>query len=156
MGASGWDYIAPWRGSIEETMSSLQTEVFAKYFSTRPEELRPADIAELWSGNEFDEDTWAGFMATQGTHSILDIRHLVPAETRIDELTGNTMRPVSTAETIAAFGHDMPTRAEYERLADTTYSPIFDEDDGRWAGRCLILYKDGVPESVAFWGVSGD
>ncbi|GAA1993886.1 hypothetical protein [Catenulispora subtropica] len=152
MGASGWSYVTPWRGSIEETMAALQSEVFAEYFSTWPQDRRPADIAELWSGDERDEDTWAGFMGAQGTHTILDVRGLVPPDTRVDYLF-NTMRPVPVAEIIETFGHDKPTRAEYEQLGDA--SPLLD-DDGSWTGRCLVLYQNGLPEAVAFWGSSGD
>jgi hypothetical protein len=156
MGASDWQYIEPWRGGIEETMAALQAKVFEEYFSHEPEDARPADIAELWSGDPEDEGTWAGFMGTTGTHSILDIQVLVPAETRIEDLPPvSTMRPVSAAETIEAFGFDKPTRADFERLSDTGRSSL-PEDDGRWTGRCLVLFKDGAPESVAFWGWSGD
>lgn len=137
-------------------MAVVQKRVFTAYFSGWPEESRPGDIAELWSGDEDDEGTWAGFMATQGTHSIVDIQVLVAAETRIDELPpASTMRPVPAAEIVEVLGHDKPTRAEFERLSDTTHSPLL-EDDGRWTGRCLVLYEDGVPGSVAFWGCSGD
>ncbi|ACU70529.1 hypothetical protein Caci_1608 [Catenulispora acidiphila DSM 44928] len=62
---------------------------------------------------------------------------------------------VSEAEIVAAFGHDKPTRAEFERLSDATYSPLL-EDDGRGRGRCLVLFQGGVPEAVVFWGHSGD
>jgi hypothetical protein len=137
-------------------MAALQKKAFASYFSGWPEAGRPADIAELWSGDEDDEETWAGFMCAQGTHTVVDIQVLVPAETRIDDLpAASTMRPVPVSEVVEAFGHVQPTRAEFERLADTTRSPLLD-DDGRWTGRCLVLYQDGVPESVAFWGSSGD
>ncbi|GAA2010420.1 hypothetical protein GCM10009839_00390 [Catenulispora yoronensis] len=60
--------MAPWHGSVEETFAALQNQVFAEFFSSWPEADRPADIAELWSGDEKDEDSWAGFM---GEHSPL-------------------------------------------------------------------------------------
>jgi hypothetical protein len=154
VGASDWRYIEPWHGGVEETMAVLQKRVFAEYFSTWPEHGRPADIAELWSGDEYDEDTWAGFMNAEGTHTILDIRAFVPDET--GELpAGTVMRPVPVPEIIEAFGHDKPTRAEFEELSDAAYSPLLEEIGG-WMGRCVVLFRGGVPESVAFWGCSGD
>ncbi|HUZ39569.1 MAG TPA: hypothetical protein VMV17_24865 [Streptosporangiaceae bacterium] len=56
-------------------------------------------------------------------------------------------------EDVAVFGHDQPSRAEYDAPAED--SPLRD-DDGRWTGRCLVRFQAGRPESVAFWGCSGD
>jgi hypothetical protein len=154
MGASGWNYVEPWAGGVEETFEALRAREFAGLFGELPEDLRPADIAELWSGDEFDEDTWLGFMCAQGTHTIVDIRSFVGADVDLDALPeGSTMRQVPAAEVLEVFGHGRPGRDEFERL--TRHSPLFG-DDGRGTGRCAVLYEGRDPVAVAFWGRSGD
>jgi hypothetical protein len=154
VGASSWSYVEPWAGSAEGTFAALQAKEFVRIFSTWPEEHRPADIAELWSGDELDEQTWAGFMCAQGTHTILDIQEFIPTEVDFDSLPeGATMRLVPIVEVVEAFGHGRPSRAEFERLSRR--SSLF-EDDGRGTGRCVVLHEGGIPTAVAFWGHSGD
>lgn len=154
MGASSWNYIEAWADSVEGTFTALRAREFARVFSGFPAEDRPADLAELWSGDDLDETTWAGFMRTQGTHTIVDIQDLVPSESGLDAPPArSTMRHVPVAEVVTVFGHRRPGRAEFERLPED--SPLF-QDDGRATGRCLTLYDAGAPTAVAFWGCSGD
>jgi len=47
-----------------------------------------------------------------------------------------------------AFGSDRPTRADFDGV-DVEYAP-------RWSGHCTVLYMDGIPDEIAFWGLSGD
>lgn len=154
MGASSWSCVEPWSGSVEATFAAAQAREFVRVFGGLPAQDRPADLAELWSGDEFDETTWAGFMCAQGTHSILDIYEFVPAAVDFDSLPeGLTMRQAPAVEVAEAFGHGRPSRAEFERLP--LRSPLFG-DDGRGTGRCVVLYEAGAPSAVAFWGHSGD
>lgn len=154
MGASAWSYVAPWQGNVEETFSALQEKVLAEYFSSYPEEDRPAALAELWSGDEDDEQTLAGFMATQGTHTILDIRLFVTDQAAAEDAwTNSIMECVPATEVAEVFGHSKPSVAEFNGLAES--SALF-KDYKRGSGRCLVLYRQGFPEAVAFWGCSGD
>jgi hypothetical protein len=56
---------------------------------------------------------------------------------------------VSAAEARRLVGVDRVTR---------THIGVIDVgDDGRWAGRCVVLHDEhGQPEEIYFWGLSGD
>lgn len=99
----------------------------------------------------------AGFGA-----SILDIRRLADAEFdppkvwSPDDSHYRNMRPRRADAIIRLFGHDKPTRIEFERPHADRSNPPDSEDDGRWNGRCVVLFQDGEAHEIAFWGSSGD
>jgi hypothetical protein len=75
MGASGWDYLVPYRPEVAEALLDLQTQVFddSDYYEywTECGAARPETIEDLWAAKETD-DFWA-----VGSHSILDIDKIV-------------------------------------------------------------------------------
>lgn len=143
MGASGWDYVTNYKDDLPSSLDALQTEVFASepYFR---EELakwglpQPLSLDELWSEQYYE------FLGTNGTHSVLDVDI-------------NDLRPLTARELVETFGTEQPTRADWARVAGeyaTGVQHLMDSDRG--TGRSAILYLDGKPEAVAFWGFSGD
>ena len=141
MGASGWGYLEGFRGDIASTLAALQSRVFegSEYHE------QCDTLEELWADEEF--------MSATGTHSILDIYRLVAPDTpRIPFRYYNNMRPLTEAELMAAFQCPRPTLRTFREAEDAGDLP----DDGRWNGCCVVIYKDGQPDQVAFWGSSGD
>ncbi|MFF4900894.1 hypothetical protein [Streptomyces sp. NPDC001068] len=125
-------------------------------------------------GDEYEsrEELYADeeFMGEEGTHSILDMRRVVettkpPREREADYFT---VRPLSTARLVHHFGTERPTAQQYEDVMaraneamrhrrpvdeDTT---LLGEHEVRWTGVYVILYTDGRPTHVGFFGSSGD
>jgi hypothetical protein len=92
-------------------------------------------------------------MGTSGTHSIIDVLTVVPADFSGEEFA--TIKPLSDAECAELFGVTQPTRADYTPQAgsDRLHEYV---TGGRWAGRAVVLWADGTPAEIAFWGYSGD
>lgn len=160
MGASGWDYVAPYRGSVEATLEALHDKVFHE---------RYGDGAEYGSREELyaDED----FMGEVGTHSILDVRRVVETTEHPRRDRGAdyfTVRPLTTARLVHHFGTDRPTVPEFESAMARSYEAprsrnpveedrtLLGEDRMRWTGVYVLLHTDGRPTHVAFFGSSGD
>ena len=62
----------------------------------------------------------------------------------------STVRRLSDSAAQEAFGTTTPTRAQFDADADTI--PYLH----RWSGLYQLLYAEGRPAEVAFWGFSGD
>jgi hypothetical protein len=92
-------------------------------------------------------------MGTSGTHSIIDVTSVVPVDFAGEEF--GTIRPLSDAEYVELFGIAQPGHADYAPLVN---SERLDEyvTGGRWTGRAAVLWADGLPAEIAFWGYSGD
>jgi hypothetical protein len=144
VGASSWRYVQPWTGSVEGTFATVQAREFTRVFSTWPEEQRPADIAELWSGDEFDEQTWAGFMCAQGTHIILDVYEFVPATVDFGcvELPGSVAGFDAQADARDAAFCCVGKQSAQQNAPDAATAPRVVERDGQFG-------DVGVDEAVA-------
>lgn len=147
MGASTWRYVAAWTGSLESSLRALQQQDFDEPDSFFRAELAesglpaPATLEDLWYSGHYDE-----FMEGLGTHSILDTPHM-----------GKEIVQLTSAETLSAFGVDKPTREDWERASRRPGGLFLDDYlDHRGTGRCVVLYRDGLPHEVLFWGLSGD
>lgn len=152
MGASGWDYRVPYAGSVEATFVLLQEQVLAggeflwPWDGLEPDEDddevagRPSSLEELRAAKEIEE-FWEA-----GTHSILDMDRVGD-----DEQVG-VVRPLTSGELEGVFGTREPSAVEFEQV-ETPEQLLLGE---RWTGRSLVLYKDGKPDEVYFWGYSGD
>lgn len=160
MGASRWEYVTPYRGSVEATLEALHDEVFQELYG---------DGERYASREELDAD--GEFMGEEGTHSILDVSLLVQttARPRESELTDYfTVRPLPDTRLVRHFGTERPTVKQYEDVLaqaheitrtrsflepDTT---VLGENPMRWTGTYVVLYTDGEPSHVGFFGSSGD
>jgi hypothetical protein len=141
MGGSDWSYVVAYGPDLNEVLQALRERVFRdEDYYWYDDDERPASIEELWH-IEF---------ASDGTHSILDVGRVVDADG--EDVLG-AIRPLSTAERQRWFGTDTPTRADFDRASEDVE---FTADPPRWSGRCVVLYRDGNPGEIAFWGCSGD
>jgi hypothetical protein len=164
VGASGWDYRVPYADSVEATLIAVREQVLisGEYiwpWDDDPEDLdedegapRPSSLAELAAAKEI-EDFW-----DEGTHTILDIDRIVAADDNDDNQVGAIV-PLSPAELHQVFGTEQPSASDFDRryksglVGQLDLSNLLGE---RWSGRSLVIYKDGSPAEVFFWGFSGD
>ncbi|BAJ32092.1 MULTISPECIES: hypothetical protein [Kitasatospora] len=141
MGASGWDYLTPYRGTPQGTLDALHREVFAGSEWNGAGEYE--SLEELWEDGEF--------MGTEGTHSILDVpRSALAAEPARDGF----VQPLPAARLSHHFGTERPTVPQYLRAMEG--DALRREADLRWSGRYVLLYTDGEPTHWGVFGFSGD
>jgi hypothetical protein len=98
------------------------------------------------------EQYWE-FMGTSGTHSIIDVASVIPADFAGEEF--GTIRLLSDGEYVELFGVAQPGRADYAPLVNSERLHEY-VTGGRWTGRAAVLWADGAPAEIAFWGYSGD
>jgi hypothetical protein len=161
MGASGWDYRAPYAGSIEATLIAVQEQVLMSgdyiwpWDDIDPDDYldevevvpRPSSLAELAAAKEIAE-FW-----DEGTHTILDIDRVYAAG---DDPDG-AIFPLTPAELNRVFGTQQPSAADFDRVYQPgPGGPLGGLTGERWSGRSMMIYKDGTPADVCFWGFSGD
>ncbi|MEU7866357.1 hypothetical protein [Dactylosporangium sp. NPDC049140] len=145
MGASGWDYLVPFAGSVATTLERLRADVFAAgdYYTPRGEDHpKPATEEELWS------DEW---VQESMTHSILDVFEVGSGDPTGFEALGKTFE-VTEAECERIFGTPRATPADLARGFDAL-EPLLTM---RGVGRHVVGYADGRPDQVLFFGYSGD
>jgi hypothetical protein len=158
MGASTWEYITPYAGSVGASLEALHTQIFQqKYGDTGTYR----SLAELHSDHDF--------MGEEGTHSILDIQrviHVTDAPDPDKDEDYNTMRPLAPDRTAHWFGTGRPTVGHFQaqlaaaRHANSGY-PLFektllDECRMRRTGIYVILHTEDQPTHVGIFGYSGD
>ena len=68
------------------------------------------------------------------------------------ENTGGRMRVLTDAEVRTWAPSGQPTYAEWEDALRSR--ELFDLD--RACGNCTVLYKDGSPTEIGYWGVTAD
>lgn len=159
MGASGWDYRVPYVGTIEETFVAAQEQVLASgdyiwpWGEVDPDDEddevapRPSSLTALKAAKEIEE-FW-----DEGTHTILDVDRITAAGA--DEF--GAIRPLTAAELTQLFGTEQPSGADFDRVYQPDLAaPRAELMPTKWTGRSLVIYRDGAPDEVYFWGVSGD
>jgi hypothetical protein len=121
----------------------LQETVLAdgSYYHGLRDRLTFASMAELNEARN-TEEFW-----DEGTHSILDMMTFSDPAGRDDIAV---LRLLRDDEVRVSFGHDQPTGADFERFIAGDWMV------NRWEGRATVLYRAGNPDSLAFWGISGD
>ncbi|MBC9711960.1 hypothetical protein H9Y04_05175 [Streptomyces sp. TRM66268-LWL] len=160
MGASGWEYVTPYEGSVEASLAALHARVFAEDYGA---DDTYETLDDLWDDEEF--------MGEEGTHSILDIQRVVytsaPPESS-NFVDYGTLRPIKPDRVRHHFGTERPTPAQFESLlAEARASSrqprsgdsLLAEPHMRWTGLYVLLYEaDGAPEPshVGIFGYSGD
>lgn len=158
MGATGWDYVTSYRGSIEATLEALHEQVFQELYG---DDEQYGDRAALYADESIEDS---------GTHSILDVRRIVdtPAGPGRGDWDYCTLRPLRPERLVHHFGTAEPTPRQFEDAmarADTPPFPrsrraedmtLIDEKELRWTGHYVLLHSDGEPTHVGFFGISGD
>jgi hypothetical protein len=150
LGASGWEYVVAYQADMAEALDSVRRRVFAEGSFLNPSEIglpAPESIDDLVT-----EPYWE-FMGTSGTHSILDVLNVTSADDETQP--GATIRPLTAPECQELFGTPRPSRADFGRASDSgqLYEYVH---GGRGTGRAAVLWAEGTPAEIAFWGYSGD
>jgi hypothetical protein len=104
-----------------------------------------SSIADLW-----DDPGWREFIEVSGTGSVLDFPRLGPDPEDPDPL--GTMQLLTDDEVKAWWASGRPTYAEW---IDALVSGQL-EYPGRACGRCTVLYRNGEPVEIGYWGVTAD
>jgi hypothetical protein len=149
VGASGWLYVVPYQEDLSAALDALRRQVFAEG------EFRHPDDEGLPVPGSVDDlllDIYAEFMGGTGTHSVIDVLHLVPAGVRDQDYC--TVRPLTADEARQLFGSPAPDRLDFDAVPAMTLLDTVTA--GRWTGRSVVLWADGKPDEIAFWGISGD
>ncbi|MER7572504.1 hypothetical protein [Streptomyces sp. NPDC126514] len=158
MGASGWEYVTPFAGTVEASLMALHARVFEELYG---DDDTYGDLDELWEDEEF--------MGEEGTHSVLDIPRVVhttapPSDRRLADY--GTLRPLAPDRLTHHFGTGRPTPARFELVlaeADAAIGvppgrtgTLRDECRMRWTGVYVLLYTGDEPTHVGIFGFSGD
>jgi hypothetical protein len=160
VGASGWDYRAPYAGSVEATLIAVQEQILVSgdylwpWEDIDPEYLdedevvpRPSSLAALNAAKEIEE-FWEA-----GTHTILDTSRITTAD---DDRFG-AISPLSSTELNQVFGTPQPSASDFARVYQPgPAGPLGNLAGEGWSGRSMVIYKNGTPDEVYFWGYSGD
>jgi hypothetical protein len=175
MGASDWNYFAPYQKNISKALQELREAVFQRgqYYQRPPywqnmtfEEFLPPDpdlteedkadyLAEFQKLQTLPEptsiETLIQWNAEDGTHSIIDIDEIAPTP------SFGTAAPLSNEALERFFGTDKPTREMIESQA-SDLGVFLQQEMGRsrWEGTYIVVYKDSEPDEIYFTGYSGD
>jgi hypothetical protein len=99
------------------------------------------------------QEQYREYLGTSGTGSIIEFRTVVPAS--FDGEAFYKIRVLSDAECVELFGVTQPARADFEPLAVNESERLHDYvAGGRGHGRCVVLWADGAPAEIVFWGCS--
>jgi hypothetical protein len=157
VGASSWEYVVPYQENLGSALAALRLQVFEQ-----GDYLKPSFYGAIGGGlgvpdpsslDDLHQEPYWEFMGTSGTHSIIDVFAAVPVESGPGEF--GTIRPLSQVEYVELFGVAQPGRSDYTPLAGS--ERLHDSiTGGRWTGRAAVLWSDGAPTEIVFWGYSGD
>lgn len=147
MGAHPYWYTVKYNPDLNAALHGLRAREFAagRYNPVMPFINFPITATSPAPGAQHDNFAEAIAAANaDGTRSIVDISRIG------DSPDFFTASPLSDHELIELFGTTQPTQEMIEA------SPVFGEDVDR--GQCvyILLYKDGVPDEIYFFGYSFD
>ncbi|MFK4145232.1 hypothetical protein [Streptomyces sp. NPDC004065] len=158
VGASCWEYVTEFEGTVEQSLRSLHERVFQELYGG---DRTYRSVGELWRDEEF--------MGEEGTHSILDIDRVVhtteaPSPHRVEDY--GTLRPLAPERVVRHFGTDRPTPDAFtgslaRARAGRGPGPdgprtLLDECRMRWTGVYVVLYTGERPTHLGIFGFSGD
>jgi hypothetical protein len=156
MGASGWEYVVPYQEDLAAALEALRQRVFDEGDYLKPsfyDEYGIYNVPDPTSLEELNQERYEQFMGESGTHSIIDVFAVAPVDSDPEEF--GTITPLSEEEYIGLFGVARPSRGEYDAVADSEELHDY-VTGGRWTGRAAVLWSDGAPSEIVFWGYSGD
>ncbi len=150
MEPTSWDYFTPYHPDAEQALKELQERLFKN-----GEYEDPLQVGATAGGAPYRPpesiEALRERCGEQGTHSILDIRHIS------HEPTMYSVSPLSADRVKELFGTDKPELSQFENdftEASRDETELFDEGEN-WQGIYLTLYKDGHPSHIFFHGMSG-
>lgn len=140
MGGNGWYQTGPYQEDLAAAFRQAQEQELAKDCHG----FEDRTIDELWG----DED-WQEYIMTGGTGTVLDQVHLVdPTYSQ----GGPFMRPLTEGEVRAWSPSGRPTEAEWLGAMESDRL----EFPERACGNCTVLYDEGHPAQIGYWGVTAD
>jgi hypothetical protein len=153
MGASGWDYTVKWEGSVEATFAKLRRDAFESgdfywpWVDGDSENPKPRSLEE-WDGSKYGN----GY---PGAHSVVDIREVVSGVELDDPLPQQSLA-FTAEELVALLGSATPTAEDWDRIGGCRADELWEYEADTDSARHLVLWGEGEPELVVFWGISGD
>ena len=154
MGASGWVYVVPYQDNLQAALDDLRRHVFATGAYVKPDDYGDVfeDLPVPGSVDDLEQEQFGEFMGTSGTHSVIDVRRIVPVDFPEEEF--GAIRPLSDDEARLLFGMPRPSRADFDAVDENALDDLV--TGGRWTGRAVVLWTEDKPSEIAFWGYSGD
>lgn len=143
MGADAWYQTGPYLPDFEQALHAVHVELMRQH-DLDADGRTPQD---LWQDEE-----WCEYVATGGTGSPLDLCRVVPQ----DNPAGNefaAVRPMSPEEFSSLLRVRSPT---YGDFVDGYVEGRIDNYTGRGCARCAVVYKDGAPHEIVYWGCTAD
>lgn len=153
MGASGWSYVTEYEGDVEAALGALHAREFQEEYG-----------GEFASLEDLRQDE---YLATEGTHSILDIYAVVatdkpPVATCLDD--HGTLRPLALDRVVHHFGTERPTVERFRELIDAANEMNHEEFQRslpnecrmRWTAYHVTLYSEDKASHLGIFGFSGD
>lgn len=141
MGGNAWENTGPYQVDLAAAFREAQERELARDDQGFPGRT----IDELW-----EDPDWQEYIFTGGTCSVLDFFAFTAGDGLQNE--GGSMRLLSDAEVRAWAPGGRPTYAEWQDALRS--GDLFDLDRG--CGNCAVLYRDGQPAEVAYWGITAD
>lgn len=140
MGASAWHEPGPYD---EDFSLALRAAQEIKLRSVRPD---VASIDDLWRDEE-----WLEYVGSEGTGSVLDLYKVVGADEPDDFAT---LRPMPAAAFRTAIG--VWRRPEYSDFVEAYANDRLPQPQARGSARCAVVYRDGKPCEIVYWGLTAD
>ncbi|WP_055599299.1 hypothetical protein [Streptomyces aureus] len=140
MGGNAWTQTGPYQRDLAAAFQQFRAETLAQDDNG----FEGRSIEELWR-----DPAWHEYIFTGGTGTVLDFPAMIDATDTDD---GPFMRPLTDAEVRAWSPEGRPTYEEWTKALD---SGLLDFPD-RAQGNCTVLYRDGEPARIGYWGVTAD
>lgn len=141
MGGDCWSNTGPYQQNLAAAFREAQDQELAKGLHNNDDRT----IDELWEDPE-----WQEYIFTGGTGSVLDFFEFLIGEGHAN--SGGRMRLLTDDEVRTWAPSGQPTYAEWQDALRSR--ELFDLD--RACGNCIVLYKDGNPAEIGYWGVTAD
>ncbi|MDX3803988.1 hypothetical protein [Streptomyces sp. AK04-3B] len=140
MGGNAWTHTGPYQRDLAAAFRQAQEDELAR----DNHGFEGRSIEELWRDPE-----WHEYIFTGGTGTVLDFPLMIEAAYADD---GPFMRPLTEDEVRAWAPHGRPTYEEWDAALDSERLAF----PGRGEGNCTVLYRDGRPVHIGYWGVTAD
>lgn len=142
MGGDGWSQTGPYQQVLAAAFRQAQEQ--EQELARDRHGFDGLTVDGLW-----EDEEWREYIMTGGTGTVLDQIRVVDAA---HSEWGPFMRPLTEVEVRAWCPGGRPTEAEWldalkaERL----------EYPERACGNCTVLYHEGQPAQIGYWGVTAD
>jgi hypothetical protein len=141
MGGDGWSATGPYQQDLAAAFRQEQDRELAE----NDHGFAGRTIDELWR-----DPAWNEYIFTGGTGSVLDFFEFTAGEGVQNE--GGRMRLLTDGEARDFAPGGKPTRAEWEDGLRNGWLSHLE----RAEGNCVVLYRDGQPAEIGYWGVTAD